>query len=77
MLGQMPLGSPEKQENDKKSLVDGGGPDKGEVEDVLIWTMRVLDMVSRKGKSQPQLREKWMKIRRIAEREEVGRRKNK
>ena len=74
MLGQMSSDSAEEQESFKKSFADGGNPGTGEVEDVLKWTMRVLEMMSRKGKTKPQLRQKWMEIRRIAAREE-GRKK--
>jgi hypothetical protein len=49
---------------------DFSDQDLGEVETVLIWTKRVLEMIARRGEWEPQQREMWEEIRRIAEREE-------
>ena len=42
----------------------------GELETVLICTMRVLEMMARKGRGEPKHREMWGQIRRIAQMEE-------
>ena len=42
----------------------------GELETVLVCTMRVLEMMARKGKGEAKYREMWGEIRRIAEMEE-------
>merc|ERR1712202_37133 len=45
----------------------GGAQGWVEVDTVLNWTVRVLEMVARRGKWEPQQKQLWGQIRRIAE----------
>ena len=52
------------------NLKESGDINSEEMRTVLDATLRVLEMLSRRGKDEPVLRSTWGDIRRIAEREE-------